>query len=69
MKGSQEIGRIVASKQYIMKVITFFRTNCKNTHFVVCSDDMRWGRQIINGPDVTFSSFETAKDFALLSPP
>ena len=66
-KGSQEIGRIVASKQYITKAMTFFRTRCNNTHFIICSDDMRWSRQNINGSDVTFSSFEPAVDFAILT--
>ena len=66
MKGSQKIGRIVASKQYITKAMAFFRTRCNNTHFIVCSGDMRWSRQIINGSDVTFSSFEPAVDFSIL---
>ena len=66
-KGSKEWGRIIASKQYVLKAISFFRKRFKNAHFIVCSDDLRWSRNTIKGSDVTFSSNEAAVDFAILT--
>lgn len=53
----QERGRVVADKNYTVKAMNFYRQRYKNAHFVVCSDDMKWCKENIQGPDVTFSNF------------
>lgn len=66
--GSQRIGRLVASRDYLRKAMHFYRTQCSNAHFIVCSDDMMWSRRNINSSDVSFSNFrDPAVDMAILS--
>ena len=51
-------GCVVADKHYINRAMHFYRERFKHTHFVVCTDDMRWCQENIKGPDVTFSKFQ-----------
>ena len=63
-----KIGRVVATKTYLLAAMELYRKRFKNSHFVVCSDDVRWCKKNIKGPDVTFSTFrEAIVDMAILS--
>ena len=61
-------GKVVATKTYLTTAMELYRKRFKNSHFVVCSDDIRWCKKNIKGPNVTFSEFrEAILDMAILS--
>ena len=66
--GCQKKGCTVADSFYIKKAIQHYRAVFRYAYFVVLSDDMRWSKANIKGPDVTFSIFrEPILDMALMS--
>lgn len=50
-----KLGNNVATSQYMMKALQFFRKNTTNPMFVVISDDRLWPRAHVKGPDVTYA--------------
>ena len=56
------------NKDYLLKAMSWFRRQHKDTFFVVVSDDKKWCRDNIPGKDVIFSNYtEPMHDMAILS--
>ena len=63
-----ERGRVVADVYYISKAMAFYRQRYKHTQFVLCSDDIGWCKNNINGSDVVYSEDKKPiQDMAILS--
>ena len=67
-KYSAARGYVTASVSYITKALAYFRNKFDNALFIVCSDDIKWCKNNINGSDVEFvSTGEPVVDLALLT--
>ncbi|XP_046547676.1 galactoside alpha-(1,2)-fucosyltransferase 2-like isoform X1 [Haliotis rubra] len=49
-----EYGYMVAPPQYFSTAMTYYRNKYNTTLFLVCSDDIAWCKENINGSDVMF---------------
>ncbi|CAH1784091.1 unnamed protein product [Owenia fusiformis] len=61
-------GYLTAPKEYFQNAMQYFRNKHRYVRFIVCTDDIKWAKNNIQAPNVTFSiGHGSGVDLAILS--